>query len=398
MNKLLKYIILFFFSAGIGFLLGYLGNTVDIPPVLTILPWYVQVIIFVLTYIIAVGVHELGHAFSFSKNGVNIRAIFITFFFFVKEDQRWKLKLRPNVATIIGGIVIPDIEAVKTDSTFSKLQQALAKAILTGPIFTLLWWLFLSCAGGVFMLISSNPLIISFWLTIVISLTFITAFLLITCLFKNEIAIGDFPAYKLAKHDRFFTAIQLYQYALFSSDYQRARSENQFLRNILIADLQEKLAQKDSHLYTLSIVDIFITEYLAGTIDQLPQVAWEYVEFLTEDSERIANLKSNEALLGVYIHIVRLLYASNDSNKEKALSLYQTFKDEIKPSTPMRKYLLQQTDHAFGFADNRAFLNNKDNICISPAHGIFKNFPGYYADEIKLNQNLDNPVLTKGIE
>ncbi|MBM7541640.1 site-2 protease family protein [Amphibacillus cookii] len=395
MNKLLKYIIILFFSAGFGFLLGSFGEKIDIPPALTLLPWYLQVIIFMLTYTIAVGVHELGHAFSFSKNDVKIRAIFITCLFFIKEGQRWKLKLRPNAATLIGGIVIPDIEAVKTDATFSKLQQALAKAILAGPIFTLLWWLLLSCVGVIFMLISSNPLIISLWLTIVVSLTFITAFLLITCLFKNEIAIGDFPAYKLAKHDRFFVAMQLYQYALFSSDHQRIRSENQFLRNILIADLQEKLAQKDSHLYTLSIVDFFITEYLAGTIDQLPQVAWEYVEFLTEDSDRIANLKSNEALLGVYIHIVRLLYSSDDLNKEKALSLYQTFKDEIKPSTPMRTYLLKQTDHAFGFADNRAFLSDKDHICISPAHGIFKNFPGYYADEIKLNQNLDHPVLTQ---
>ncbi|GGM24114.1 hypothetical protein GCM10011351_07340 [Paraliobacillus quinghaiensis] len=387
-----KTLTIFLISAIIGGFVGFLAASIslsiDIPSKFTGLSTAANIFIIICTYLLAVSFHELGHAYSFSRNGINMRAVLIIFFLFIKEKGRWQIRFRPNNVTALGGIAVPDLEPVRNESELIKMQSGYAKALIAGPIASVILWCIVTLSSILIILNTSNVTLSSVLFTVIISLTFITLFFLVTSLIKNEIVIGDFPAYKLAKKNRFFVAMQVYQYALFSSKHEQVTNENShFLRNFLINGLQEKLGKQDTHIYTIALVDNFITEYFSGRLNELPQVVWDYADFLWRNPEELSKLKKSEVALSIYFHLLRLMYTKEDS-KEKALELYMNLKEEVKPKTPMRKYLFKQTDHAFGIADNSDFLLNKENICISPAHGIWKNFEGYYVDEMEINKSL----------
>jgi len=371
-------------SALFGAIVGFIfGMTSDLPPYYTAMPRLVNIIIFVLTYFLAVGLHELGHAISFSKNGIKMRALFITMFLFIKEDKKWKLKIRPNKVTAIGGIAIPDIGVVKDEIEFKKLQNAYSKAILAGPISSIALFIVGILISILVISLSSNVYVISGFYSFAKYLSVISLFLLFSCIFKSEVAVGDFPAYTLAKKDSFFVAMQLYQYAIVSSDYKRVRSENKYLKEVLLNGLSEKLENKDTHIFTLNLIDTFIIEYLAGMSNELPTIVKDYIEFLLDNPEWMTNLKNYEVSNILRFHILRLIYSEDI---DKATKLYEDLKKHIKQNNPVMKYYIKQTDDLFGYADNSSYLNDKNNIKISSAHGIFKNFEGYFVDEMKINE------------
>ncbi|MDE5413233.1 M50 family metallopeptidase [Alkalihalobacterium chitinilyticum] len=388
-KQLIKKYLIFIAYMLIGAIAGggiaYSLSSIEFPSEYRAFPFYVNLLIVACTYFMAVAFHEFGHAYSFSRNGVKVRAVIVMFLFFIKENGRWKVKFRPNKLTAIGGIAIPDIRAIKDQADLEQTQRAYARAIIAGPVSSIMLWAGVTVLSVLLFFTAANAALISTTFTVMISLTIITLFLLATSFIKNEYAVGDFPAYKLAKNDRFFIAMQLYQYALFSTEHERVRNENQYLRTVLLDELEKKLQERDNHIYTLGLVDHFIIEYLTGRIEQMPSVIVDYVDYLQEDEERLAKIKANDFGLSIYFHILRYMYTKEET-KQKALNLYENLKSELKPNTPMRKYLLKQADHAFGLADHSEFLQNKENICISPAHDIWKNFEGYFVDELTLNQ------------
>ncbi|SDZ46190.1 hypothetical protein SAMN05421736_11394 [Evansella caseinilytica] len=386
-KKLISAMISMMIGAAIGFAIVSGMFQIDMSSEYTSLPFYVNVLIVLFTYFMAVGLHELGHAVSFVKNGFRMRAVVVMILLFIKEDGRWKMKVRPNAVTAIGGIAVPDLDAVKDEADFKQKQRGYAKAVIAGPVASVIVWLGLSTIALLVMFSVTNAYVKSGMFTFTIALTLITLFLLATSLIKSEIAIGDFPAYSLAKNDRFFMAMQFYQYAFFSSDKESARSKNNYVKGVIFEELQKKLEKQDTDLFTMHMMDTFITEYLIGRLTELPPVVKDYVDFLQENPVAFSKLKESELTLIVYLHILRLWYLQPET-KEQALGLYEELKSELKPNTAMRSYLLKQADHVFGLADNEEFLRNKNNICISPAHGIWKNFDGYYADEIKLNERI----------
>ncbi|WP_078553098.1 M50 family metallopeptidase [Bacillus alkalicellulosilyticus] len=390
MNKqkkktLITWVISIGIGAIVGFIIGIGASAIDIPPQYTILPFYVNIPIVIVTYLLAVALHELGHAYSFSKNGIKVRAVIITSFLFMKEQGRWRFQFKPNGVTAIGGIAVPDVDSVKDDDDFRMKQASFAKAIIAGPIASLILWVVGAFAGIIIILLSSNVYVQSGFFTFLVSLTLITLFLLGTSFIKNDIAIGDFPAYKMMKHDRFFVAMQLYQYAIFSSEHERVRRENVFLQELILEELEKKLETKDTHIYTLSVVDSLLVEFLIGRQKELPQVVKEYLEFIVDDPKALSKVKSSELTLIIYSHILRWLN-EDEAFKMKALELYDEIKNDIKPNTMIRKYVLRQAEHVLGLADHSEFLQDKRNICYSPAHGIWKNFEGYFVDELALNQ------------
>ncbi|WP_216827440.1 M50 family metallopeptidase [Alkalihalobacterium elongatum] len=368
-----------------GGAIAYGFSSIKFPAEWVALPFYINIIIALFIYFFAVAFHEFGHAYSFTKNGVKMRAVIVMFLHFMKGKDGWKVSFRPNKLTAIGGVAIPDIRAIKDKLHLEQTQQAYAKAILAGPISSIILWAGVTLLATIILSTSSNEVLQSIAFTMMVSLTIITFFLLGTSFLKNDVAVGDFPAYKLAKNDRFFVAMQLYQSALFSSEHERVRAENNYLRGVLVEELEKKLQEKNYHIYTLALVDHFIIEYLTGRYEEMPKVVADYVDSLLLEEERFAQLKSSDLGLTIYFHILRYMYTKEET-KQKALTLYKELKEQLKPNTPMRKYLLKQADHAFGFADHSEFLQNKDNICISPAHDIWKNFEGYFVDELKLNQ------------
>jgi hypothetical protein len=346
------------------------------------LPIYLNLLIAVLTYFLAVSVHEIGHFLTFTFFGVRMKALFLTIFIFIKESGKWRFKFNPNKITAIGGIAVPEIEPVKDEKDFRRLQNIYGKAIMAGPLFTIFYWLITSLVVLPYILNNSN-ILSSILFTHVASLTVITFFLIAVSFIKSEIAVGDFPAYKLTKTDPFFIGMQLYQNYVFSSEPSKFRRENTFLKNYILDELGNKLKYKDTHIFTLSILDNLLVEYLTGAVDELPFIVKEYLDFLL-DNPYILNNKNSEITLLLRFHLVRYLAVSQSLHK--GMDLYYQLKSEKTPFVTVKSYLVKQTENFLGIADHTKFLEDKSNIEISSAHGVLKNFEGYYLDEIALNK------------
>lgn len=377
-------IVMLLFGALCGAAMGFISS-MDFALSSQSTPDYINIIIFLLTYIGAVAVHELGHGIGFTLNGLKMRALFITMFLFIKENKKWKFKIRPNNVTTIGGIAIPDLDVVKDENEFNRLQKSYANAIISGPITSTILLIGGLAISTSFIFLSSDIYLQSIFFSFAKYLTIISLFLLGTCFFKSEIAIGDFPAYKLCKKDGFFVAIQLYQYALFSSDPNKIRSENKYLKEVILNGLSQKLQDKDTSIFTLNILDTLIIEYLSGVSKDLPKVVEDYIDFLIDNKEWMSRLKNYEVSQTLRFHIIRLLYI-NEKNREESTKLYEELKNDVNMKKTFIKYFIKQTDHLFGYADNSNYLKDKNNIVISSAHGLWKNFDGYFIDETKLNE------------
>nr|WP_246596219.1 M50 family metallopeptidase [Bacillus alkalicola] len=334
----------------------------------------------------ALTVHELGHAISFARNGLSVRAVAITFFFFIKRNGRWKIEFNPNNVTFMGGIAVPDLKSVKGEEELIKHQKGYARALIAGPLASLYLWVVGSGIAVLIITISSNVYLQSTMFTFGLSLLFITLFFLGSSFIKSESAIGDFPAYNLAKKNRFFTGMQLYQYAAFSTDYEKTRRSNTYLKRYLINELSQKLKEEDTHIYTLALLETFIMEFLVGKEKEIPKVVLDYVEFIIAGEKRYSKLGQTEMGLAIIFRIIQLLYSIGD--EEKAEKMYEELKVTHKQKTAMRNYFYKQIAHMFGIEDNTEFLNEKKNINISPAHGIWKVFEGYYEDEMLFNEKI----------
>lgn len=386
-KSLTLYLVAILIGGTIGFISAAFSFTLTMPAKLTSLPLYTTIIIVIFTHLLAVTVHEIGHAYIFSKNGIKMRAVIITFFLFIKMDGNWKMKFRPNNITALGGIAIPDVASVKSKTELERMQKAYSKALIAGPIASIILLGVVLLISVTITLSTTNDVLSSAFFTLAISITVITSLFIGSSFIKNEVVIGDFPAYKLAKNDLFFVSMLLYQYAIFSTEHERIRNENDYVRHLLVKDLEIKLTEQNTHIYTLGLIDQFIIEYLSGRLIDIPQVIFDYVDLLTNNKTEISKLKRTETGLSIYFHLLLFMH-TNEISKVNARGLYLELKEEIKPKTMMRKYLIKQADHIFGIEKNSNYLQNINNICTSPAHGIWKNFEGYYVDEIILNEKI----------
>lgn len=342
-------------------------------------------LIFFLTYLFALVVHELGHFMSFVVDGVKMRALFLTVLLFIKENDRWTLKFRPNKLTAIGGMAVPDLDVIQDAADFSRLQKVYAKAIIAGPAASITLWLISIIVIVAFVVGVAGDRDIAGLLIYIGSLTVITLLIVVSSLFQSEALVGDFPAYKLCKEDRFFAAMQLYQYAMLSSNPTQVRKNNIYLKHIILEELDKKLKQRDTHVFTLNMVDALLVEYLAGESEELPPVISAYVAFLLQYPQRLDRLSNSEIALLLRFHIIRLLFTEEDT-KEQARGLFKKLRSELDPLNPIKEYLIKQAEHMLGLVDHRQYLQNKENIRVSIAHDILKNFPGYFIDEVKLNE------------
>jgi hypothetical protein len=369
---------------GLSIAMLFFGGIV-MPEQYSALPGWANLLIFLSVYFLAVAAHETGHFIGFVINGIEMRALFITSFLFIKDSGRWKLKFRPNNITLLGGIAIPDLKTVKDREDFERQRKAYAQAILAGPIASVLLCLMILLLSVPLILLLHDRYVLSAFFIASLSITVITIFLLVTCIVKTETVIGDFPAYRLCRDNPSFVAMQLYQYAIFSSDPDRVRRENIYLKDLILDDLKRKHQKRDFSIFTLNAVDIFLAEYLVGITGELPDVTEEFIRSLLLSPVVRGKISASEVGTILWFHIVRLLN-QREETRESALEEYQFLAENINLKNPVNQYLKKQAEHFLGLADHSAFLRDKRNIRVSSVHGIWKNFEGYYVDELRLNK------------
>ena len=368
-----------------GLLIGMFGNPFNMFKGFTSPPFYIVILIIVLTFILSVALHEFGHAISFIINGIKIRGIIFVNFLLIKEEEKWKFKIIRNKS--LGGITIPEIQNIKDEEEFLLVQKHFAKALIAGPITSLVSWVALTAIGLIIIKITTNIYLRSGIIIFLISLFIITLFVIISSFFKNDMVVGDFPAYEMAKKDKYFVAIQLYNYGYFSSNPENARKENLFLREFIIKKLKEKYEKRDMYWYTLSMVDTILVEYLSGFLNELPTVVEDYINLILNRPDILSNLRRTQEKEIMYFHIIMYLY-KDENTREKAFEFYKKIKATIEPNTPKREYLFKQIEQMLGVSHNREFLKDNKNIVNTDMHFIYKHFPGFFIDEIAINKLL----------
>lgn len=373
----------------LGALIAIFGDRINIigfvsPPI------YIVILIAILTFVLSVTLHEFGHAISFIKNGIKMRGIIFVNFLLIKEEGRWKFKVIRNKS--LGGITVPEIMHIKDEKEFLEVQKGFANALIAGPIATIISWIILTGVGLVIINTSTNVNVSSAIWVFIIALTIITFFIIISSFFKNDMIIGDFPAYKTAKKDKYFVAMQLYSYGYFSSNAEKAREENVYLREFIIEKLKVKYKEKNFHWYTLSMIDTILLEYLSGFLEELPIIVEDYINLILKNHNILSDIKRTQEKEIMYFHIIIYLY-KDESTRASSFVLYEDIKNITKPNTPKRKYLFKQVEHILGISNNEKFLRDNKNIINSDMHFIFKYFPGFFIDEIKINGSITKEVF-----
>ncbi len=346
-----------------------------------------NILIFIVTYLITICIHELGHAIVYLREGFGMRALFLAIFLFIKEEKGWKFKVALDAPTLVGGLALPDIRPVKNMQELKAKQIGYAKVLLAGPLASLFFFLLVATLfiplivylenvywrGGLFTFLLANGLY--------------TLFIIVSSFYRSEQVLGDFSAYKTCKNNTFFVAMHIYQSLIFSTRPHEGWQEAGFLREYLYEQLTKKLQAKDSHFFTLDILDTFLMEYLSGKTDELPQGLADYLDFLIDSPVVLAKAAKQENAMRLCFHII--LYLSfQTEHREKAKLLFEKLQEKINFKLPTAKYLQKQAEQALGLVDNREFLSQKKNIYLSQMQGIYRHFPAYFEADIKLNERL----------
>ena len=268
--------------------------------------------IMILTFYISITLHELGHFFAFILNGIQIRMLSISIFSFIFDGEKWRLRLnRNNIG--VGGIAVPNLTVISNEEEFKKAQKGYANAIIAAPMVTLL----LAIIGALLLLINFlkyriiNPYLLIFGGTLLL----INMFLFFTCFAKSDAVYGDFSAYSLYKNDDFFAALMMYQYAMFSIDYENTRINNSYLKKILLRGFEERVKDRKTDLFTVSCATTFIDEYLIGIMDELPKSIVYYIDYYYENKNQIIEKQETEQHRLLLLHIA--YYFEKKGNMKK---------------------------------------------------------------------------------
>lgn len=336
--------------------------------------------IMILTFYISITLHELGHFFTFILNGIQMRMLSISIFSFIFDGEKWKLRLnRNNIG--VGGIAVPNLTVISNEEEFKKTQRGYANAIIAAPMVTLT----LAIIGALLLLIGflKHGIINSYILIFGGTLLLANISLFLGCFIKSDAVYGDFRAYSSYKNDDFFAALMMYQYAMFSIDYENTRLNNSYLKEILLKGFEERAKDKRTDLFTVSCANTFIDEYLIGIMDELSKSTIDYINYYYENKNQIIEKQETEQHRLLLLHIA--YYFEKEKEHEKAVDIYDSFIKTLSKS-PVFDYWKIQGEQIIFKKDHSKYLLDKKNIKPSSIYSVFKQLDGLYHDELILNQ------------
>ncbi len=340
-------------------------------------------LLFFAFYFLALVWHELGHFVSFAKNRVKRRGIFLFFLYFLKENGRYRLRIRFNLITFLGGIVIPDVPAVENEESFTRYRQAFIKAIAAGPRASLV----LLVIGWAFHFTTLFAGLGGWWAAVgyvaALSLTLTTFLVQLVSSLENEFAVGDIRAKERLAEDDFFASLQLYQSYIYSSDPCAFRKKSRYLAERIDKGLSERLNGNDFSHFTLEALHMRLMAHLAGEEDITEEVRDVLVHLyehgiITDLPQEIAHVVAHRMVV-----FIREYYGM-----EEAKRFYQSIRNKNHPDPGAREYLSRQAEHALGIADHGKYLLQAKNVRYTILHPVLSHFEGYVRDDMLLNRRL----------
>ena len=364
MMKKWRWILLLVFAFVMGFvfsLLMYQGYWYRFVDGLKTLSWYEYPIWLVLTFMITLTFHELGHLVCMVVQGIKIRALYLYMILIYRTEKGWRIKLKPKLWFLLGGFVVPDLGVIEDDETYKTIVDKFAKSLQAGPRVTI-GFLCVSIIAFILAIAFdwnsgfTGILSLLMFYTIILSSLYIKSFKL-----SNASFYGDFVAYKKMKDDIIFQLVEISQYRSFS--LIESKETDLYLFN------QIKKIMKNSELKSSLFNQVLIIGYIEGVCyngyedDQDIQMKlMRYPLHPHYRSEQGITLLYDIALYYYHLGLVEKSYQLIDEIKKKA---------NQKIDEKMRTYLELKHQHILHIADHSEFLSQKDNF-VFRLSGLFE--------------------------
>lgn len=390
MKKVIHYLIFISIFAIIGGISGVIISKLQIDTLLfSKIHVKETLILFVLSILSSVALHELAHAVYFLLNKVPLRFVAIFIFFFSRMERKWNVRIRFNNITIMGGIAIPNLPSIKNEREFDRIRKVYSEALLFAPIisfaeaviFIILYVvLFLTNAANEYMNLSIFSVFCSFIGIIIVFSSFI----------KTENIYGDFWAYKVLKTDDKMASLQLCQYMFFNTDWKTTVSKSTWLINRLM-DYAKKIKITTAELMDLKILDWMIQMEYLGVVKMDKEILEILKDFFLSDNV-LFNYPQQEDRDVFYYHMIYKLLESGAYEKSILQEKMNVVSPKLLAGSPLKEYYTKLTEHLFGYECSEWLLRNKNP---SSSYSLLKEFDAM--NEIEEKIILQNTVKGKNM-
>lgn len=379
--KYFSHIVLFFLFFGVAQAGTRFGLTTLIPTEVWAIPFHLKIITFIFAFIVGVSFHESCHVISFRRSSIQIRAFALFFCFWIRDRDRWRfiIKFHPYLV----GLTIPDLPPVGNERSYRELCKISAKSCLAGPIGSLFLFVIFSVLMLTLYLLSEMTAFVALVIWFNLSLSFITAIILLTSFEKSVYISGDFHQYRLLKENDLRSAIKLHEDIIPAYDYFDIRNKSQYLLGKVEDFLKKEYTNKSISPATLDILSFEIAISLVQS-ESLSVGAQLYLHYFTENIDKLlTNKKDHEACKILVFRVIA--YLAKNEKKPMAQELFNHAVSLIQQKNKIDIYYIKQTEHLLGLHNNAVYLKNKKNIKTSSSWAFESLFPIYYYIEERIN-------------
>lgn len=312
----------------------------------SLIPWYAYLFLILFNFFLIILIHELGHLFSFVFSKIKIKALLVLIFI-LKKDKKWKLQIKLKNIKFIGGIVIPNLTAIKTEEEYLDLKTKFRKALIMGPITSITYSILLAIVLLVIWFFTNNQVLIAILFYSFLVTTIMTLLIHKSSKINYKNLYGDYVAYEKFSEEK-FSLMQITQYLGFS-DFDSLES-NQFMYKKI-----ESYFTSNSPSYQL--FDVALVSYFISYFVKLKYEKSEVLE-KTIKYYNINTLASKSDNLELAYLISSYYYYIGDV--EKSYQLFNVISSiESKNESEKRDLLKLQYEHMLHIKDNEKLILGK---------------------------------------
>ena len=379
LSTVLQVIIGMILGAGFGFILAsFMYKGVSNKP----LGYKALLLIsFIVIYYGSVIIHECTHFATFVAYETEMRLLVMGPFIFIKKNNKWKFKFKFTGAFAFGGIAMPNLDVIDNNEKFERFRKAFAKVLIAAPLSNIIMNIIVIIVAAIGYKYATTEFSKNYIFFVAISTTFVSLFISLSSLIKNDLVIGDYRAYYEVLKKKEFAYVCFYQYLMISDKYE-AKDKSYLIENVSLY-IEVELNKRSYNTYVIGTVDNILNDYLLGKIAELPNVVKEYIDFASANCEELLNAYINTEHPLILLHHIVQYYNTEEATKLRAVELYNKITLIVKHKTKVLKYYNLRSRHILGFEDNIKFLSDKKNIRTSSLFELFRMFDWYYNDEMK---------------
>ncbi len=319
--------------------------------------FYLHILYGIISLFLVILIHELGHALTFMKYHIKIKALYVLCFAFV-NDKGWKLRFNFKFLLLLGGIVIPDVVRIDSQEKEDEVVGIFKKVLLAGPNTSLIYGviIFILWLGFLF---TSFYWISGFLFTMMLITSIMTILVVLSSKVSRPGIYGDYAAIKAFEDDQIFKLTYLLQLV---SLVKRDELSLSYLWKKVVYTLEQ------NGFYSHKMYPNLLKHYLYEMTFE-DQIGCTSVD---QKIDKLVNrLPLNSDGYSLYFQMMYYYY-----KRDQMDIVYQLINDEkfnrYEIDKRVQNYHLRLTNHLLKFKDESAFLNEEKNQVSSTMDWVYK--------------------------